>query len=91
MSVSALVTIVLSLFSVGLTKRTAGVTIFNSDDDQSTIHESVRIIRDRVDGINYKEFHNYGHFCVEDMNTVEFPELLTTALSSAVTERTTVA
>jgi uncharacterized protein len=57
-------------------ERTAGVTIFKSDDDKPTIHKSVQIIRDSAKGINYKEFHNYGHFCYGDMKTVEFPELL---------------
>ncbi len=59
-----------------LVKRTAGITIFNSDDDKPTIHKSVQIIRDKTNGINHKEFHNYGHFCYEDMKTFEFPELL---------------
>jgi predicted alpha/beta hydrolase family esterase len=59
-----------------LAGRTAGVTIFNSDNDQETIHKSVQIIRDKVKDIKYKEFNNYGHFCLEDMGGVEFPELL---------------
>jgi predicted alpha/beta hydrolase family esterase len=59
-----------------LVTRTAGVTIFNSDNDQDTIHKSVQIIRDKVKDIEYKEFHNYGHFCLGDMKTREFPELL---------------
>ncbi len=63
-----------------LVSRTAGVTIFNSDNDQETIHKSVDKIRDRVKDLEYKEFHNYGHFCLEDMNKVEFPELLAECL-----------
>lgn len=59
-----------------LAKRTAGITIFHSDDDKPTIHTSVQIIRNTVKGVKYKEFHAFGHFCYEDMNTVEFPELL---------------
>jgi hypothetical protein len=65
-----------------LVTRTAGVTIFNSDNDQRTIHESVKIIRDAVKNVNYREFHHYGHFCVSDedsaldMPTVEFTELV---------------
>ncbi len=59
-----------------LVSQTAGVTLFNSSNDQQSIHTSVQIIRDKVKGINYKEFQNYGHFCYEDMNTIEFPELL---------------
>lgn len=63
-----------------LVRRTAGVVIFNSDNDKETIHNSVSIIRKSIKNIEYLEFHNYGHFCMEDMNTVEFPELLNAAL-----------
>jgi predicted alpha/beta hydrolase family esterase len=59
-----------------LVSRTAGVTIFNSDNDQETIHKSVQIIRDNIKDLQYIEFHDHGHFCIEDMSTVEFPELL---------------
>lgn len=59
-----------------LVSRTASVTLFNSDDDQETIHRSVQIIREKVNGTHYKEFHNKGHFIYEDLGTVEFPELL---------------
>jgi len=59
-----------------LVTRTAGVTIFNSDNDQATVHTSVQILRDEVKHVQYEEFHNYGHFCFNDLKTVEFPELL---------------
>ncbi len=59
-----------------LGSRTAGVTIFHSNNDEESIHKSVEIIRTEVKGVQYKEFHNYGHFCLSDMKTVEFPELL---------------
>ncbi len=59
-----------------LVSHTAGVTIFNSDNDQATIHKSIKIIRDKVKDIEYKVFPNYGHFLLEDMDTVEFPELV---------------
>ena len=63
-----------------LASRTSGVTIFNSDNDFASIQTSVQIIRDKVKDVEYREFHNYGHFCLGDMNTVEFPELLEAAL-----------
>jgi hypothetical protein len=63
-----------------LSTRTSGVTIFNSDSDEPTIHKSVQIIRDAVKDAKYKEFRNYGHFCLDDMKTVEFPELLSEIL-----------
>ena len=59
-----------------LAQRTQSTTIFNSDDDQDTIHKSVDIIRANVQSIGYKEFHDHGHFCLEDLGTDEFPELL---------------
>lgn len=67
-----------------LVKRTAGLTIFNSSNDATTIHESVQIIRDQVTDINYKEFHDYGHFCLKDMGTEEFPELLEECLKTSL-------
>ncbi len=68
-----------------LATRANRVTIFNSDNDDHEIHESVKIIRDTIDGINYREFRNYGHFCLNDMGTSHFPELLETALSTGAT------
>ncbi|EDK72903.1 hypothetical protein TM7_0004 [candidate division TM7 genomosp. GTL1] len=59
-----------------LVARTAGVTIFNSDNDMDSIHKSVKLLHKTIPNIKYKEFHNYGHFCFEDMKTVEFPELV---------------
>lgn len=58
-----------------LVGHTAGVTIFNSDDDHESIHKTVEILRDTIKNIGYREFHNYGHFTPGDMGTVEFPEL----------------
>jgi predicted alpha/beta hydrolase family esterase len=60
--------------------RTKGVTVFYSDDDQKSVLKTVEIIRQKVKGISFKEFHNYGHFCIDDMKTPEFPELLQTIL-----------
>lgn len=56
--------------------RTKGVTIFASDNDQDSVQKTVQIMRERVSTITYKEFHNYGHFCFEDMKTNVFPEAL---------------
>jgi hypothetical protein len=59
-----------------LVERAAGITIFNSDNDFNAIQKSVNIIRETVSDINYREFHNYGHFCERDLGTNEFPELI---------------
>lgn len=62
--------------SPNIVEQTSGITIFNSDNDKETIHKSVNIIKNNVKNIEYKEFHNYGHFCFDDLNSEEFPELL---------------
>jgi predicted alpha/beta hydrolase family esterase len=59
-----------------LVSRTKGVTVMFSDDDQKSVLQTVEILRKQVVGIQFTEFHNYGHFCFDDMKTVEFPELL---------------
>lgn len=61
--------------------RTHGITIFNSDNDQDDIHKTVEVLRGKIKGVRYKEFHNYGHFLYEHMKAIEFPELLNEALA----------
>ena len=59
-----------------LATRTKGLTIFHSDNDMGNVHKSVAEIRQKIEAIKYKEFHNYGHFTYGSMGTIEFPELL---------------
>ena len=59
-----------------LVSRTKGVIVLYSDDDQKSVLKTVDIIREKIKGAIFKEFHNYGHFCIEDMKTTKFPELL---------------
>lgn len=66
----------------GLTARTVGLVIFNSDNDFQSIQASVKMIREVIKDIKYREFHNHGHFCFEDLKTVEFSELREELLSS---------
>jgi predicted alpha/beta hydrolase family esterase len=61
--------------------RTNGLTVFESDNDQSDIKQTIERLRREVAGIKYTAFHNYGHFCYRDMHRTEFPELLEEALS----------
>lgn len=61
---------------VDFPKRTKSTTIFNSDDDQTDVLETIRILRGKVNGIKYREFHKYGHFYYSDLKTDKFPELL---------------
>lgn len=59
-----------------IASRTEGLVIFNSDNDMGNVHKSVARLREAIRGIEYTEFHKYGHFTAKDMNSSEFPELL---------------
>ena len=59
-----------------LVARTKGITVFSSSNDHSSILESVKRLKNAIADIKVVEFKNYGHFCIEDMKTNEFPELL---------------
>lgn len=61
--------------------KTAGITIFNSNDDHETIQNSVEMLKNKIKNIKTVEFKNYGHFCYKHMKTREFPELLEEALN----------
>ncbi len=65
----------------GLVARTAGVTIFSSNNDDDTVKKSVELLKEKIANIKVVDFEDYGHFCIEDMNTQEFPELLEEVLS----------
>lgn len=66
-----------------LASRTTELIVFNSDNDHAEIQESARTIREKIDRVGYREFHHYGHFCLNDMHTAQFPELLEAALACA--------
>ena len=59
-----------------LAKRAKSFVIFNSDNDQVSVQETVQILKKEIVGCNVQAFHNYGHFTQGDMKTSEFPELL---------------
>lgn len=50
--------------------------VFASDNDHPDVQKSVEHLRTELKGANFKDFHNYGHFCYKDLNTDAFPELL---------------
>lgn len=66
-----------------LAARTEKLVIFVSDDDRDAIQQAAKKLRSTIEGIHYREFHGYGHFCLEDMKTVDFPELRDELISSA--------
>lgn len=59
-----------------MVKRTDGIIIWYSDNDEQDVLKTVEIMKKTAVGIKYKEFHNYGHFCFDDLKTEKFPELL---------------
>lgn len=63
-------------FDPDLASRTAGLTIFNSTDDHEGIQWSVQMLCQILNGWEFRSFENYGHFCLNDMGTEAFPELL---------------
>lgn len=69
-----------------IARRTKGLAIFCSDNDSSDVLCSVEKLRATLQGYSYREFHNYGHFCMEDMHSLEFPELLDELLKDGVVD-----
>jgi predicted alpha/beta hydrolase family esterase len=59
-----------------IAQQTKGLHIFNSTDDFLEVLESVKIIREKVDDIQYHEFNDKGHFVLNSLGGPEFPELL---------------
>lgn len=58
-----------------LADQTKGLYLFHSDNDKEGIQKSVAELRDKLNNLNYKEFH-LGHFTSGIMKSTEFPELL---------------
>lgn len=55
--------------------RTSRMIIFVSDDDRAAIQQSTQKLRSTIAGVECRTFQGYGHFCLQDMGTAEFPEL----------------
>ncbi len=66
-----------------LVQRTQGLTMFVSDDDRDAIQQAVQNLQQTIPGSVRRDFHDYGHFCVNDMKTTEFPELRDELLGSS--------
>lgn len=63
-----------------LVKRTNGVTVWYSDDDEESVLKTIKILKNKIPNANYKKFSGFGHFCIDDLGSNEFPELLTEAV-----------
>lgn len=52
------------------------VTIFESTNDGEDIKKSIEIMKEKIKNLKIRTFENYGHFCLGDLWTEAFPELL---------------
>ena len=61
-------------------KRTQGVAVFISNDDEPSVVQTVEILQTTVPGLDIQRYVDKAHFTIESMHTVEFPELLQAVL-----------
>jgi hypothetical protein len=59
-----------------LSARTKSLKIISSTNDFPAINDSVQLLLAKLQNITHIQLKNKGHFCIEDMGTEEFPELL---------------
>lgn len=64
-----------------ITKLAKSFCVFNSSNDDPTIHECVTALLSKLADSKYIELENKGHFTLGAMGTVEFPELLEELIS----------
>lgn len=60
----------------GIASRTDGIHVMYSVDDEMEILKTVAILKEKLPAIDYIEFGNKGHFCLEDLGGPAFPELM---------------
>ncbi|MDB5259742.1 MAG: hypothetical protein JWO73_950 [Candidatus Taylorbacteria bacterium] len=65
-----------------LVSRTDGMTIFYSTDDEANIIKTSEILEKSLKGSRTMKFEGKGHFCLRNLGTREFPELLQEALQT---------
>lgn len=65
-------------FDAALPQQVGRFDLLHSEDDFDDIVVTTKALRDTYTPaqMNYHRFTNHGHFCLEDMGTVVFPELL---------------
>lgn len=63
-------------------KAGLGIDIVYSTNDGEEMQQTLAFLKDHLPAARYHGFVKYGHFCLKDMNTREFPELLDICLSS---------
>jgi len=61
--------------------KTKDLLVLSSKTDMDIIIKTVNYLKNEIKEIKIKEFEDMWHFCIEDMWTREFPELLEYLLS----------
>lgn len=64
-----------------LSKTKDGIDYLYSTNDDQEMQTTLDYMKKSNIDIRYHEFKDYGHFCLRDMKTREFPELLAICLS----------
>jgi predicted alpha/beta hydrolase family esterase len=59
-----------------LPDRVEAFHIFHSADDMASITTSVAVLLEAFPNAAQHAYSDMGHFCIEDLGTVEFPDLL---------------
>ncbi len=59
-----------------IASKTEKFSVVYSSDDFDEVQESVKILKDKLQNVDWVEMENKGHFCTEDLGGPEFPELL---------------
>lgn len=65
----------------GIVEHTNKFVIFSSDNDGIDMINTTSYLLEHLPNAHFKNFHHYGHFCFDDLKTVEFPELLNELLN----------
>ena len=61
--------------------RTQSTAVFISSDDEPSVVKTVDILKDKVHGINYREYTDKGHFVTSTLGGEVFPEVLSEVFS----------
>lgn len=64
-----------------LADRTTKLIVFNSTNDVKPVQDSLKVITKKLKGVHLIELQDKGHFTLNGMGTVEFPELLAECLN----------
>ena len=56
--------------------KTAELVVMYSTDDGPEILTTIETLKSKLVGVDFQEFSGKGHFCLNDLKTQEFPELL---------------